>query len=113
MASLRTAVDDRRRLHLSLAEHSEAPDGPDPHMKVLPTSMRFAKWSAYLGLVCGVLYSFGGVVVDLLTVGLNWGTVMAFGALVGMPVAFGVPGFFLGALVALVAQGVGAVLDRA
>ena len=49
----------------------------------------------------------------MLTVGLNWGTVMAFGALVGMPVAFGVPGFFLGALVALVAQGVGAVLDRA
>ena len=82
-------------------------------MKVLPTSMRFAKWSASLGLVCGVLYSFGGVVVDLLTVGLNWGTVMAFCALVGMPVAFGVPGFFLGALVALVAQGVGAVLDRA
>ncbi|MGY8777095.1 MAG: hypothetical protein ACKVIN_03125 [Longimicrobiales bacterium] len=82
-------------------------------MKVLPTSMRFAKWSAYLGLVCGVLYSLGGVVVDLLTMGLNWGTVMAFGALVGMPVAFGVFGFFLGALVALVAQGVGAVLDRA
>jgi hypothetical protein len=81
-------------------------------MKVLPTSMRFAKWSAYLGLVCGVLYSFGGVVVDLLTMGLNLGTVMAFGALVGMPAVFGGFGFFLGTLVALAAQGVRAVIDR-
>ena len=67
---------------------------------------------ACLGLVCGVLYSFGGLVVDLLTIGLNWGTVLAFGALVGMPIIFGTFGFFLGALIALIAQGVGAVLDR-
>ncbi len=67
---------------------------------------------ACLGLVCGVLYSFGGLVVDLLTIGLNWGTVLAFGALVGMPIIFGTFGFFLGALIDLIAQGVGAVLDR-
>ena len=76
-------------------------------MKILPTATRFARWGAYLGLVCGVLYSFGGVVVDLLTIGLNWGTVLAFGALVGMPVIFGTFGFFFGALIALIAEGVG------
>ena len=81
-------------------------------MKILPTAVRLARWGAYLGLVCGVLYSFGGVVVDLLTIGLNWGTVLAFGALVGMPVIFGALGFFLGALIALIAKGVGALLDR-
>ena len=81
-------------------------------MKILPTAVRLARWGAYLGLFCGVLYSFGGVVVDLLTIGLNWGTVMAFGALVGMPAIFGTLGFFLGALIALIAKGVGALLDR-
>ena len=81
-------------------------------MKILPTAVRLARWGAYLGLVCGVLYSFGGVVVDLLTIGLNWGTVLAFGALVGMPVIFGALGFFLGALIAFIAKGVGALLDR-
>jgi len=81
-------------------------------MKILPTATMLARWGAYLGLVCGVLYSFGGVVVDLLTIGLNWGTVLAFGALVGMPVIFGTFGFFSGALIALIAQGVGAARDR-
>ncbi len=67
---------------------------------------------AYLGLVCGVLYSVGGLVVDMLTIGLNWGTAMAFMAIVGMPVIFGAFGFLLGALIALVAGGVGTVLGR-
>ena len=67
---------------------------------------------AYLGLVCGVLYSVGGLVVDMLTVGLNWGTAMAFMALVGMPVVFGAFGFLCGALIALAAQSVGVVRDR-
>jgi hypothetical protein len=51
-------------------------------------------------------------VVDLLTIGLNWGTLMAFGALLGMPLVFGAFGFFLGALIALITNSVGAVLDR-
>jgi len=67
-------------------------------MKIRPTATRFARWGAYVGLICGVLYSFGGVVVDLLTIGLNWGALMAFGALLGMPLVFGAFGFFLGAL---------------
>ncbi|MFG1691509.1 hypothetical protein ACGF5M_05085 [Gemmatimonadota bacterium] len=81
-------------------------------MRILPTAMRGAKWMAYLGLACGVLYSVGGLVVDLLTIGLNWGTAMAFGALVGMPVIFGAFGFLCGALIALVARGVGAMRDQ-
>jgi hypothetical protein len=80
-------------------------------MKILPTAIRVARWAAYLGLACGVLYSVGGLVVDMLTIGLNWGTAMAFMALVGMPVLFGTFGFLCGALGALVAGGVVAVLD--
>ena len=81
-------------------------------MKILPTAMRLARWSAIVGLAFGVLYSVGGFFVDLFTTGLNWGTAMAFGALIGMPVIFGALGFCLGALGAFVAGGVGAVLDR-
>ena len=81
-------------------------------MKIVPSAIRLARWMAYLGFVCGVLYSVGGLIIDMLTIGLNWGTAMAFMALVGMPVIFGALGFLLGALVAVVAGGVGKVLDR-
>ena len=81
-------------------------------MKTLPTATRLAKWMAYLGLACGVLYSVGGLVTDLLTTGLNWGTAMAFMALVGMPVLFGAVGFLSGAVFALVTRGFGEMLDR-
>lgn len=65
---------------------------------------------AYVGLGCGILYSVGGVVVDLLTIGLNWGTAMAFGALVGMPLVFGAFGFACGLLIDIFAPAVGAML---
>lgn len=81
-------------------------------MDTLKTARRAAKWMTYLGLACGVLYSFGGFIVDLLTIGLNWGTAMAFGALVGMPVLFGSFGFLCGALVALAFRGVGYLIGR-
>ena len=61
-------------------------------MKILSSATMLARWMAYLGLVCGVLYLVGGLVIDMLTIGLNWGTAMAF--------------------MALVTRGVGAVLDR-
>lgn len=67
----------------------------------VPNAKKFARGGAYVGIVCGVLYSFGGFVVDLLTVGLNWGTAMAFGALLGMPVIFCFLGFVLGAFIDL------------
>lgn len=81
-------------------------------MKILPTATKVARWMVYLGLLCGVLYSFGGLVVDSLTIGLNWGTAMAFLAIVGMPVMFGAFGFLLGALIAIVARGIGTVVGR-
>ncbi len=81
-------------------------------MKILPTAFRVARWMAYLGLVCGVVYSVGGLVVDVLTIGLNWGTAMAFMAIVGMPLIFGTFGLLLGALIALVATGVATVRQR-
>ncbi len=74
-------------------------------MRAVSTAKKTAKWMAWLGLVCGVLYSVGGFFVDLFTTGLNRGTAMAFGALVGMPVVFAAVGFVAGALVALVAGG--------
>jgi hypothetical protein len=50
---------------------------------------------ALLGLLAGVIYSFGGLAIDSLvtlgwmttteTPGLSYGTVLAFGALIGMP----------------------------
>ncbi len=61
-----------------------------------------------LGLLAGIIYSFGGLVIDTLvsigwissaaasTPGLSYGTVLAFGALVGMPVIGALFGFFSG-----------------
>jgi hypothetical protein len=61
---------------------------------------------AAVGLGCGVLYSVGGFFVDLFTIGLNQGTLMAFGALIGMPAVFATvglgAGLLLGAMVRLV-----------
>jgi len=72
----------------------------------------FAKFQAFLGaligLICGILYSFGGLIIDVLvsmellssvdmsTPGLSYGTVLAFGALIGMPILFASAGFLLG-----------------
>ena len=54
------------------------------------------------GLIAGIVYSFGGALYELFTGTLNAGTILAFGALVGMPIIFGAVG--------LVAGAVGAVL---
>ncbi|MCF7560137.1 DUF3566 domain-containing protein [Sabulilitoribacter multivorans] len=77
----------------------------------------FAKFQTLLGgligLVLGILYSFGGLIIDMLvswdilsattmeTPGLSYGTILAFGALIGMPAIFAVAGFFLGILEAI------------
>jgi len=63
--------------------------------------LRLARFQAILfalvGLVAGVLYSFGGVIFDVATTGsVNWGTAMAFLALIGMPIAFALVGAILG-----------------
>lgn len=76
-----------------------------------------AKFQAVLlfliGLLCGILYSFGGLLIDIFvsldllssvemeTPGLSYGTFLAFGALIGMPIIFAIIGFLLGMLEAL------------
>ncbi len=52
---------------------------------------------AFLGLLAGILYSFGGLIYDIVTTGgVNAGTALAFLALVGMPAIFAVVGFMGG-----------------
>jgi hypothetical protein len=63
--------------------------------------LSFAKFQA-------ILYSFGGLIIDVLvsigwvssasasTPGLGFGTVLAFGALIGMPIIFATFGFIIG-----------------
>ncbi|KAA3619555.1 MAG: hypothetical protein DWQ05_02195 [Calditrichaeota bacterium] len=53
---------------------------------------------AVAGLIAGTVYSFGGLIYDLATIGLNGGTALAFLALIGMPVLFATAGFFAGAI---------------
>ena len=65
-----------------------------------------------VGLVLGLIYSFGGLAIDTLvslgyldaddmgTPGLSYGTILAFGALLGMPLIFGGLGVLLGAVIA-------------
>ena len=77
----------------------------------------FAKFQALLtgllGLVAGILYSIGGFFIDLFvtlgwlssitfeTPGLSYGTILAMGALVGMPAIAAVFGFAAGIIEAL------------
>jgi len=72
----------------------------------------FAKLHAVIGgvigLIAGILYSFGGLIIDASvsfgwiasseTPGLSYGTVLAFGALIGMPGIGVVCGFIAGAI---------------
>lgn len=68
--------------------------------------LRLARFQAILfamiGLVAGVLYSFGGAVFDVVTTGaVNWGTALAFLALIGMPIVFALGGAILGLVEAM------------
>lgn len=67
--------------------------------------------ATYLGLVAGILYSFGGFFYELLTGTLNDGTVLAFGALIGMPVIFGAAGVVAGALGAMLYNAIGRIVS--
>ena len=75
---------------------------PDNCIKVFG----FAKFQAFLfallGLLAGVLYSFGGLIYDFVTTGtVNNGTALAFIALIGMPIVFAIVGFVTGTVEAL------------
>jgi hypothetical protein len=66
---------------------------------------------APLGLIAGILYSFGGAIYDVLvstkvlssstTPGVGYGTALAFLALIGMPIMFAAFGFIVGLLEAV------------
>lgn len=68
---------------------------------------------ALIGLVLGIIYSIGGFLVDCLvslnlleaenmnTPGLSYGTILALGAIIGMPVIAAIIGFALGILEAV------------
>jgi hypothetical protein len=53
---------------------------------------------AFVGLIAGMLYAFGGAIYELLTGTLNSGTALAFFALIGMPIVFAIFGFVAGAI---------------
>lgn len=65
-----------------------------------------------IGLILGIVYSFGGLLIDTgVTIGwitshetprLSYGTVVAFGALLGMPAIFAGLGFVVGLIGAIV-----------
>jgi hypothetical protein len=67
--------------------------------------------SGFAGIIAGILYSFGGLIIDALvtygyvttneTPGLSEGTILAFGALIGMPLYFALWGFIIGLVGAL------------
>lgn len=69
----------------------------------------FAKFQAilfiFIGALAGILYSIGGLIHDLLNTGLNSGTALAFLAIIGMPILFGIGGFFTGIIEALIFNG--------
>ena len=75
-------------------------------LKILSTAKFAAVIGGFAGLGAGILYSFGGLIIDTLvsigwittteTPGLSFGTVLAFGALIGMPLIFAVFGFVAG-----------------
>lgn len=57
---------------------------------------------AWVGLLAGIVYSFGGFIYELFTASLNFGTVLAFMALIGMPVIFSACGFAAGVIAAVI-----------
>lgn len=70
-----------------------------------------AKVFFVFGFLMGVVYSFGGLLIDFLvsmglvssseTPGLSMGTLLAFGSLLGMPLIAGGIGFFVGLITAV------------
>ena len=67
------------------------------NIKVFSLAKFQAVLMAPVGLVAGILYSFGGAIYDVLTTGsVNLGTALAFLALIGMPIVFATFGFIVG-----------------
>lgn len=56
----------------------------------------FAIAMTALGLIAGLLYAVLGAIYDALVGQLGFGTILAFFALIGMPLIFGIAGFLAG-----------------
>lgn len=67
-------------------------------IKVLSLAKFQAILLSLIGCIAGVIYSIGGLIYDTFTVGLSFGTALAFFALMGMPLLFAVVGFIVGLL---------------
>ena len=55
-----------------------------------------------MGLLLGLFYAAGGLIIDLFTIGLNLGTVLAFVAMIALPVLFGAFGVIVDFVIKLV-----------
>ncbi|WGS64944.1 hypothetical protein [Marinitoga aeolica] len=56
----------------------------------------------FIGMVLGILYSFGGLIYDIIHNSVGYGTLLAFLALIGMPLIFSIFGFLLGLFVGII-----------
>lgn len=81
-------------------------------LKIIPFVKFHTIIGLIIGLILGIIYSFGGLLIDTLvsfefilsnqTPGLSYGTILAFGALIGMPIIFGTFGFLIGLFGAII-----------
>jgi hypothetical protein len=71
------------------------------HINILSLAKLQAILFGLVGVLCGILYSVGGFIYDLFTDGLNYGSALAFLALLGMPLLFLIVGFVLGFIQAI------------
>jgi len=65
-------------------------------IKIIQYAKLQAITMSFAGIVGGMLYAGIGTIYDLYTVGLNYGTALAYIALVVMPIYFAIFGFITG-----------------
>ena len=63
----------------------------------MKTARQLAKSFGALGLTAGILYAVLGAVYDAITNSLSYGTLLAFFAIIGMPLIFATVGLIVGA----------------
>ena len=79
----------------------------EPRRIAFPAFVKFQTiMGSIFGLIMGIIYAFGGFLIDTFvslnwlnhpeTTGLSYGTILAFGALIGMPIIFAGIGFLIG-----------------